>query len=124
MPRLALPNPDDDRRQTPRFRPGMILSASIGRHEAFVADLSVAGARVYHFNAVRRGEEVRFTIRYGAHIFSSVARVLASAVDALANGPSGALTYKSRLQFVGANPAEQSALAALIADLQPRGYSD
>jgi len=111
-------NPGEERRQTPRYRPEIILSASIGRHEAIVADLSIAGARVYHFAAVRRGEAVRFTMRFGERVFSSMARVLASSVQALGSGPGGALTYKSRLQFIDVDPKEQATLAALLVHLQ------
>jgi hypothetical protein len=122
MPRFAQPatNPGNERRKAPRYRPGIILSALIGRHDAIVADLSVCGAKVYHFCAIQRGEVVRFSMHHGDRVFSSLARVLASAVEALGTGPSGAPTYESRLQFVDIGQNEKSILTSLLIDLQER----
>ncbi len=120
MPAHAYSNPNGERRQTPRYRPEINLSASLGRHDAIVSDLSIAGARIYHFTAVRRDDMVRFTMRFGECIFSSMARVLASSVQALASGPTGSVTYKSRLQFVNVDPREQATLHALLIHLQER----
>lgn len=122
MPRFAQAhsNPAGERRKVPRYRPGIILSALIGRHDAIVADLSLAGARIYHFAAVKRGDVVRFTMHHGERVFSSLARVLSSSIEALGNGPSGAATYASRLQFVDPGPEDKATLAALLVDLQER----
>jgi hypothetical protein len=122
MPRSAHAhsNPSGERRRAPRFRPGILLSATIGRHDAIVADLSVAGARAYHFSAVKRGDVVRFTMHHGDRVFSSNARVLASWVEALGTGPAGAPTYESRLQFVDVSADDKTVLAALLVDLQER----
>lgn len=120
MPKPAHAPSSGERRRTPRFRPGIILSATIGRHDAIVADLSTAGARVYHFAAVKRGDVLRFTMHYGDRVFSSLARVLASWVEALGTGPAGAPTYESRLQFVDVAEAEKTLLSALLVDLQER----
>ena len=113
-------NPARERRRAPRYRPGIILSALIGRHDAIVADLSIAGARIYNFSAVKRDEVVRFTMHYGERVFSSLARVLSSSVEALGTGPSGAPTYESRLQFTDLNENSREVLAALLIDLQER----
>jgi hypothetical protein len=122
MPRFAhaRSTPSGERRKTPRYQPGIILSALIGRHDAIVADLSLTGARVYHFAAVKRGETVRFSMHHGTRIFSSLARVLSSSVEALGAGPSGAPTYGSRLQFVDVSPNDQETLAELLVDLKER----
>ena len=122
MPRLAhaQSNRPGERRRTPRYRPGIILSASIARHDAIVVDLSIAGARVYHFSTVKRGEVVRFAMHHGEHVFSSLARVLSSCVEALGTGPKGAPTYESRLQFVDISQSDKAVLAALLIDLQER----
>jgi len=122
MPRFAHAHsiPGGERRKTTRYQPGIILSAFIGRHDAIVADLSVAGARLYHFSAVKRGDTVRFTMHYGTRIFSSLARVLSSSVEALGAGPSGAPTYASRLQFVDVSPNDRETLSALLIDLKER----
>lgn len=122
MPRSAhaSSNSSGERRRAPRYRPGIILPASIGRHDAIVADLSVAGARIFHFAAIVRGEVVRFTMHYGEHVFSSLCRVLASRVDALGTGPAGAATYESRVQFVDISANDKSILSALLVDLQER----
>jgi len=122
MPRSAHAhsNTSGERRRAPRYRPGILLSASIGRHDAIVADLSVTGARVYHFSAVQRGDVVRFTMHYGDYVFSANARVLASWVEALGTGPAGAPTYESRLQFVEVGADDKAVLAALLVDLQER----
>jgi len=115
MPRFA-----QEQRKAPRYRPGIILSALIGRHDAIVSDLSVSGARIHHFSAIKRGDVVRFTMHHGEHVFSSLARVLSSAVAALGTGPSGTPTYESRLQFVDAGHDEKAVLASLLTDLQER----
>ena len=122
MPRLVYDylSPGGERRKAPRYRPGIILSALIGRHDAIVADLSVSGARVYHFAAVKRGDVVRFSMHHGARVISSLARVLSSAVAALGTGPSGAPTYESRLQFADISQDDKALLASLLADLQKR----
>src|SRR4051812_7728350 len=117
MPMSAHAPSAGERRRTQRFRPGILLSASIGRHDAIVADLSVAGARVYHFAAVKRGDVVRFTMHYGERVFSSLARVLASWVEALGTGPAGAPTYESRLQFTDVGADDKALLATLLVDL-------
>ena|ERR1044071_5604221 len=58
-------------------------------------------------------------MHYDEHVFSSLARVLSSTVEALGTGPSGAPTYESRLQFdPGVN--EKSILSSLLIDLQER----
>lgn len=122
MPRFAhaRSNPTGERRHTPRYRPAVVLSASIGRHDAIIADLSIAGARVYHFSPAKRGDIVRFTMHYGERVFSSLARVLACWVEALSAGPAGAPTYESRLQFVEVSQNDRAILAALLIDLQER----
>jgi len=122
MPRFAHArlSSTGERRHTPRYHPGIILSASIGRHDAIVSDLSMAGARVYHFSPVKRGDVVRFTMHFGERVFSSLARVLACWVEALGTGPAGAPTYESRLQFVEVSVEDRAVLAALLIDLQER----
>jgi hypothetical protein len=122
MPRFAQAptNPGNERRKAPRYHPRIILSALIGRHDAIVADLSVCGARVYHFCPIKRGEVVRFSMHHGDRVFSSLARVLASAVEALGTGPSGAPTYESRLQFVDTSHDDKAILSSLLIDLQER----
>jgi hypothetical protein len=59
-------------------------------------------------------------MHYGARIFSSLARVLSSSVEALGAGPSGAPTYASRLQFVDVSPNDRETLDALLVDLKER----
>ena len=122
MPKFAHAhsNPTGERRRAPRYRPGIILSAFIGRHDAIVADLSIAGARIYNFSAVKRDEVVRFTMHYGERVFSSLARVLSSSVEALGTGPSGAPTYESRLHFTDVSQNDREILATLLIDLQER----
>src|ERR1051326_6683336 len=84
MPRFArAASTASERRKAPRYRPAIILSALLGRHDAIVADLSVCGARVFHFSPIKRGEVLRFTMHYDEHVFSSLARVLSSTVEAL-----------------------------------------
>jgi hypothetical protein len=121
MPRFARAvSTASERRKAPRYRPAIILSALLGRHDAIVADLSVCGARVFHFSPIKRGEVLRFTMHYDEHVFSSLARVLSSTVEALGTGPSGAPTYESRLQFVDPGVNEKSILSSLLIDLQER----
>ncbi len=121
MPRLAqAASTGSERRKAPRYRPAIILSALLGRHDAIVADLSVCGARIYHFSAVKRGDVLRFTMHHGELVFSSLARVLYSTIDALGTGPSGSPTYESRLQFVDPGADEKAILASLLVDLQER----
>ena len=122
MPRLMHDHfsPGGERRKAPRYRPAIILSALIGRHDAIVADLSVTGARVYHFHAVKRGDLIRFSMHHGDRIFSSLTRVLSCTVEALGTGPAGAPTYESRLQFVDVSPDDRAVLASLLVELQKR----
>jgi len=121
MPKFARVAPTgNERRKAPRYRPAVILPALLGRHDAIVADLSTCGARVFHFATIKRGDMLRFTMHYGEHVFSSLARVLSSAIEALGTGPSGAATYESRLQFVDPGSDEKAILASLLIDLQER----
>jgi hypothetical protein len=113
-------NPTAERRKVPRYRPATVLSASIGRHDAIVVDLSTAGARLCHFAAVKHDDVVRFTMHLGELTFRSPARVLASSVAALGSGPGGAPTYESRVQFVDVGTDDRAMLAALLVDLQER----
>lgn len=122
MPRLVYDylSPGGERRKAPRYRPAIILSALIGRHDAIIADLSLAGARVYHFSAVKRGDVIRFSMHHGARVFTSLVRVLSSEIAALGAGPAGAPTYESRLQFADISQNDKAILASLLADLQKR----
>ncbi|HEV2720056.1 MAG TPA: PilZ domain-containing protein [Thermoanaerobaculia bacterium] len=122
MPKLAQAraNPASERRKAPRYRPGVILSATLGWHDAIVGDLSVTGARIHHFSAIKRGEVMRFTMHHDQLVFSTLARVLSSTVEALGSGPSGAATYESRVQFVDIGHAEKEILVSLVNDLQER----
>lgn len=122
MPKLAQAhaNPASERRKAPRYRPGIILSATLGWHDAIVGDLSVTGARIHHFSAIKRGEVMRFTMHHGQLVFSTMARVLSSTVEALGIGPSGAATYESRVQFVDVGHDEKEILVSLLNDLQER----
>ena len=113
-------SPGGERRKAPRYRPSIILSALIGHHDAIVADLSVAGARVYHFCAVKRGDQIRFSMHHGDRVFSSLTRVLSSTITALGTGPSGSPTYESRLQFVDGSQNDKAVLTSLLADLRKR----
>jgi len=116
----ARANPPSERRRAPRYRPGVILPATIGRHDAIIGDLSITGARIHHFTAVKRGDVMRFTVHHGHLVFSTMARVLSSTVEALGTGPSGAATYESRLQFADVAQDEKAILVSLLADLQER----
>ncbi len=122
MPRLLHDHlsPGGERRKAPRYRPAIILSALIGRHDAIVADLSVTGARVFHFHAIKRGDLIRFSMHHGDNLFSSLTRVLSCAVEALGTGPAGAPTYESRLQFVDLCQDDRAILTSLLADLRER----
>src|SRR6266568_1838832 len=122
MPRFAHAHttPTAERRKVPRYQPAIVLSASIARHDGIVVDLSIAGARLYHFAAVKRDDMVRFTMHHGELTFCSNARVLASSVAALGSGPGGAPTYESRVQFADVSTDDRTTLAALLVDLRER----
>jgi hypothetical protein len=92
--------PRAERRQSPRFRLSFLMPAFLGRRDAIILDISAEGARVMHFAALPLGSQIRLVFSCSGRRFAANARVLASRVMGLGNGPDGTPTYQSRLQFV------------------------
>jgi hypothetical protein len=97
---LPVQAPPPDRRQSPRFRFSFVMPAVLGRGDALILDISAEGARVMHFAGVPLESQVRLVFFYAGRRFAAIARVLASRVMGLGNGPGGTATYESRVMFV------------------------
>src|SRR5262249_46894999 len=89
------------------FRFSFVMPAVLGRGDALILDISADGARTMHFASLPLGSQVRLVFFYGGKRFGTVARVLASRVVGLGNGPGGTTSYESRLAFV--NPPTEAA---------------
>lgn len=96
----ALALPSLERRCAPRFRFPVLMPATLGRGDAVILDISADGARVIHFSGLARESRVRLVFAFAERRFAAKARVLASRVSGLGNGPGGATSFETRLQFV------------------------
>jgi hypothetical protein len=77
-----------------------MMPSYLGRGDAFILDISAEGARVMHFTSHPLGSAVRLVFFYAGKRFAANARVLASRVIGLGNGPNGTTSYQSRLRFI------------------------
>jgi hypothetical protein len=110
--------PPLERRKSRRFRFSFVMPAVLGRGDALILDISADGARIMHFTGVPLGSQVRLVFFYGGRRFGAVARVLASRVMGLGNGPGGTTTYQSRLTFVGAQSGAAETLTSIIEQIE------
>ncbi len=104
---VSLESPSVERRQAQRFRFSFMMPAYLGRGDAVVLDVSAEGARVMHYAGHALGSRVRLVFFYAGKRFAANARMLASRVIGLGNGPGGTTSYQSRLQFT--DPPEDAA---------------
>jgi len=111
---LDFPSPPPDRRSAPRHRFDVLMPAVLGRGDAVVLDVSPGGARVMHYAAHALDSHVRLVFAYGGRRFSATARVLASRVVGLGNGPRGTTSYESRLQFIGCTSGAAATLELIL----------
>ena len=107
-----------ERRTSPRFRFSVVMPAFLGRGDAMIVDISSDGARVLHFASLPLHGELRLMFSHGGRRFGVIARVLASRVKGLGDGPAGATTFESRLQFVDASAESAATLAQIIEQLE------
>src|SRR5205814_8717402 len=115
---LTLTVPDLERRTAKRFRFSLMMPATFGRGDAMMLDIGSGGARLRHFMVHARGSDVRLSFSYAHHRFSVTARVLASRVVGLGNGPRGATTYDSRVAFVDCSADTLESLGAITDQIE------
>ena len=107
-----------ERRGAPRFRFSFVMPSMLGRGEAVILDISAEGARVMHFTSLARGSQVRLVFFYAGRRFAANARVLASRVVGLGNGPDGETSYQSRLQFSDAAIDAAATLTQIVQHIE------
>jgi hypothetical protein len=107
-----------ERRRTPRFRFGILMPAVLGRGDSLILDISAEGARVMHFTGHPLGSDVRLVFFYAGRRFSVIARMLASRVIGLGNGPAGSTSYESRLQFTNCPDDTAETLEHIIEQIE------
>ena len=115
---LTIAPPPPDRRRVPRFRFSLLMPAVLGRGDALVLDVSVDGARVVHFAGHPLESQTRLVFFYAGRRFGVNARVLASRVAGLGNGPGGSTTFESRLQFIDTPPEAAETLGRIIEHIE------
>lgn len=115
---LTLTVPPIERRTKPRFRFDVLMPGLLGRGDALILDISEGGARVMHFAGYALDSQVRLSFAYGGRRFAATARVLASRVVGLGNGPAGTTSFESRLRFDDDNGKAAATLARIVEQIE------
>jgi hypothetical protein len=109
--------PSLERRRSLRLFFSTVVPALLGRAEGLVVDISGQGARLRHFTSPAAAREVRFVLRMGEHVFITPARVLATRVVSLGDGPQASVTYESRVRFEHETAEQRVALHEVTSHL-------
>ncbi len=105
-------------RRSPRFRFDVPVSATLGRREVSLIDLSARGARIHHATAARPGEQLCLRFDYQGRTFDLESRILDAKLIALdAKDP----VYASRLRLTGTSREQRESIDAAIGMLSSRG---
>jgi hypothetical protein len=104
-------------RRSPRFRFGVPVSATLGRREVSLIDISARGARIRHVTPVRPGEQMRLRFEYQGRTFDLESRILDSRLITLgAKDP----VYESRLRLTPTSREQRESIDAAIGMLSSR----
>ena len=111
-----------------RGAPRILVAGCLGARaratlDVRILDLSASGARIEHYDLLRPGATYAFELPPTLGSLVLTAKVVHSAVvgtEATTDGERH-LRYQSGLTFVGITAEQQSALAAILERLTPRG---
>ncbi len=99
-------------RRFPRFQIRGVAGAVTAPREAEVLDLSLGGALVEHQGQLRMGAPCFIDLPTNGSVVTIRCRVAHSGVSR--RSPSGALYYRTGVEFVGLTPEAEEVLQALI----------
>ena len=106
-----------ERRRSERTQVNRVLRARTGRHDAFLVDLSMRGARIRHEGLLRRGATVRLAFGWEDARFDGAVEVLASRIVTLGAHENQPAVYESRVRFASMTADAMELLARVIGGL-------
>lgn len=105
-------------RRSPRFRFDVPASATLGRREVLLIDISARGVRIRHVAPVRPGEQLSLRFEYQGRTFDLESRILDSRLITLGTKDP---VYESRLRLTPTSREQRESIDAAIGMLSSRG---